>query len=140
MMLAKSIDNKFQKRIILIIPIVLVLFQFFHSVFLSATSLVVSRTRNSDMSNALSSIPATKKVLFYSTVDAIIFLRGDNYSQYLMIPGVFEAGRKDAITDTSYDFILADDSIQNTNTISPCYTNEKVGKYLLFKKTAECDN
>ena len=129
---------EFSKKIVVSIIALLTLFQFYHLVFLSDTPFVHVSSRNADMAKAVSVIPSSKKVFFYNTIDSIIFFKGDNYSQYLTVPGLVEAGDRNAISDTSYDFLLTDNTPEIVKEVSSCYTSLEVGKYLLFQKTNSC--
>jgi hypothetical protein len=106
--------------------------------FLSDTPLISKSVRNNELSAAISAIPDSKKILFYNTIDSIIFLKGDNYSQYLLMPGLFEAGDKNALSDFSNDFILINDDAVKIGAIPSCYPKTKVSKYFLFQKTSGC--
>lgn len=136
--LAKSTNNLFLKRIILVIPIVLIVFQFFHLIFLSDTSFTHNRTRNDELSAVLSKIDPSKKIFFYNTIEAVIFLKGDNYSQYFYCDGCFlEGGNKNSITDHSYDFILTVADQQSTDFLLSHYERQTIDKYFLFKKISK---
>jgi len=96
------------------------------------------RTRNAELATVISNIKPTQKILFYNTIEAIVFFPSDNYSQYLLMPGLFEAGDKNSIFDNSNDFILIDNASKEINLIPPCYDRELVSRYTLFKKTPSC--
>ncbi len=124
------------RKSILSIPILLILFQFTYLIFFSDTSLVHRLARNNELSKTLSIIPASKKVLFYNVPEAVVFLKGTNYSQYLLMPGLFEAGNINAMNDVSNDYILSseDVDIKKINMIPFCYEQIKVDRYFFFKK------
>lgn len=136
---ANLISNKFFKKIILLVPILLVAFQFYHLIYLSETSFVGTRSRNHDLTEALSSIMPTQKILFHNTIEAIIFFPGQNYSQYLLMPGLFEAGDRNSIHDSSNDFILTNNIPEEVGLVSSCYTGTQVSRYVLFKKKSNCE-
>jgi len=134
--LAKYITNIFLKRVLLIIPVALIIFQFYHMIFLSDTSLIHKRTRNDDLSTALSKIDPSKKVFFDNLAEAVIFLKGDNYSQYFYCDGCFlEGGNKDSLYDQSFDYILTGQISQDFSL--PNYDRQSVDRYYLFKKISK---
>jgi hypothetical protein len=67
-----------------------------------------------------------------------VFLKGGNYSQYLSLPGLFDAGNRNAIYDKSNDFIFIDSESSIINTIPSCYKKTSVGRDFLFEKTVSC--
>jgi 4-amino-4-deoxy-L-arabinose transferase-like glycosyltransferase len=81
--LSNSVQKNIFRKAIFLIPIALIIFQSYYLIFLSDTSFVHNRVRNSELSAALSQIDPNQKVLFYNAPEAIIFLKGGNYSQYL---------------------------------------------------------
>lgn len=135
--LAKNLNKELFKKIFLAIPIIFIIFQFFHLIFLSDTSFVVKRTRNNELAAALSQINPSQKVLFYGDIEAIIFLNGSNYSQYLNM-GFLEAGNKDALINLSYDIILTDIGPVNIPILLSCYEKKMVNEYSLFQKKKNC--
>jgi 4-amino-4-deoxy-L-arabinose transferase-like glycosyltransferase len=137
-MLVQSIHRSFGKKIYVGILSVLIIFQFSYLIFFSDTSLITISTRNAEVSHLLSVIPSTKKVFFDNSVESVVFLRGGTYSQYVVLPGLFELGTTSSLHDTSNDFILMDSSDQATSTVSSCYAKTTVGTYFLFGKTANC--
>ncbi len=137
--LPKVIHKEAFKKIIFVIPAVLIIFQFFHLAFLSDTSFTVKRTRNTELSAALSAISPSQKVLFYNSIEAIIFLKGSNYSQYLSMGDFLEAGNKNALINPSEDFILTSAGPQNINSPLPCYEKKSVSRYYLFQKINSCE-
>ncbi|MFA5889111.1 MAG: glycosyltransferase family 39 protein [Candidatus Paceibacterota bacterium] len=138
MMFISAFKNETLKKITTSIIVVLVLFQLYHLVFLSDTSLVVSRPRNVELAKVLSTIPSSKKVLFYNTTEAIVFLKGNNYSQYLTLQDLFEAGDKNSMHDTSYDFILTENRAEYLSIFSTCYVKKEVVKYLFVQRIPNC--
>lgn len=137
LVLSKYFNKEILKKLLLAIPVALIIFQFYHLIFLSDTSFVVKRTGNSELSAALSKIGPNQKVLFYSVPEAIVFLKSSNYSQYLYM-GFLEAGDKDALLKPTEDFILADASQKENNFLSSCYDKKPAGKYSLFQKKKNC--
>ncbi len=139
--LAAIFKRKFLRIVLFAMPIALVLFQFYFLVFLSDTSFVVQRTRNSELAAVLGAIPPTQKVLFYNTVEAAVFLKGDNYSQYLTM-GFFDAGNKNILNSPGFDDILTDQAAGDSFSLSSraaCYDKKLVaGQYVLFQKTPAC--
>lgn len=125
------------KKILVFAPVVLLLFQFYHLVFISDTSYVVKRTRNDDLKKVLSEIDPSKKVLFYNASEAIVFLNSNNYYQYLSMEGFLEVGSRDYIADKTFDYILVDNSL-NIDSLSKCYEKIIVSRYYLLKKNNKC--
>ena len=115
----------------------LIIFQFYHLIFLSDTSFVVERTRNTDLKMALSEIDTSQKILFYNTIETSIFLRGDNYSQYLSMGDFLEAGNKNVTSDSNFDYILTN-NLTNINFNQSCYISNPVDQYTLLKKIKDC--
>ena len=137
---AKTISNGYVKKIAMLVPAVLILFQFYHLIFLSDTSFFVSYTRNITLFRALSAVSPTQKVFFYNSPEAVVFLEGNNYSQYIAFSGLFEAGDKNALTYTTNDFILTGNDPKYADVVSPCYTKKEFDRYFLFQKTINCKN
>jgi hypothetical protein len=136
--LRSIIKNSLFRKIILIIPVILMLFQFFHLVFLSDTSFIVERTTNVELSEILSKVSLGQKVLFYNTPQAVVLLPGTNYSQYLHMEGLFDAGDKNSIYDRSNDFILINRSPDSEKLFLPCYDKMAVDSYFWFQKISNC--
>ncbi len=135
--LIRIFSSVFVKRVLNIILIILVLFQFTHLIFYSDTNFFAPRTKNDELSSALLNIDSEKKVLFYNTIEAIIFLKGSNYSQYLTVGDFLDMGNKDSKSDSSFDYILiAPNYSENIST--DCYERKQVGGYYLFQKNSQC--
>ena len=139
MCVAQYVNKPKYNKFILAIPVALVIFQFYHLCFLSDTSFIAQRTRNKVLETCISSIDSSKKVLFYNTIEAIVFLRNENYSQYLKMEDFLEAGDKDSIKDKSFDYILTSNS-EDVSGISSCYEKIGIDRYYLFKKIENCKN
>ncbi|MCX6701655.1 MAG: glycosyltransferase family 39 protein [Candidatus Zambryskibacteria bacterium] len=137
--LAGFFKKELFKKIAVGTVIALIIFQFFHLIFLSDTSFVSINTMNAETSKALSVVSPTQKVLFYNTIESIVFLKGGNYSQYLTLSGLFELGNKNSLGDVSNDFIFIGSNDEIISVIPSCYLKTSVGKYYLFKKTTNCD-
>ncbi len=135
--LTKIIQNKFFKVTVYVLIVTLILFQFVHLIFYSDTNFITERTKNDELSSALSNIGSEKKVLFYSTVEAAVFLKGSNYSQYLVMGDYLSMGDKNSIFNSSFDFILIAPDPTKDLLIS-CYERKNVGGYFLFQKIEEC--
>ena len=135
--LSQIINKRFYKKVLILIPIMLIIFQFYHLIFLSDTSFVVERTRNTDLKMALSEIDTSQKILFYNTIETSIFLRGDNYSQYLSMGDFLEAGNKNVTSDSNFDYILTN-NLTNINFNQSCYISNPVDQYTLLKKIKDC--
>jgi len=135
--LREFFQNKILKQILFVIPILLLVFQFYHLVFLSQTSFTVNRERNSELAKEISQIDSTKKVLFYNAVETVVFLKSNHYDQYLSMNGLFEAGNKEALINPKYDYIVIT-HYQNYNFPLPCYTEKKIDRYSLFTRKGNC--
>ena len=135
--LAEGFSKKFVRKISYIVLGSLIVFQFYFLVFLSDTSFTVRRTRNAELSSALQEIPSIKKILFYNTIEAVVFLQGDNYSQYLAMDTFLVAGDKDSLLKPDYDFILTDKS-QSGNVALRCYKEKPLNQYYFLEKTTLC--
>lgn len=136
--ISKLTNKLILKWMILLVPTTLIILQFYHLVFLSDTSFTVKRTRNTELAEVLSKIEPKKKVLFYGTTEAIIFLKGGNYSQYLSMGDFLEAGDESALSNQLYDVILTSTDPQDTGTLLHCYDKRLVSRYYLFQKVKEC--
>jgi 4-amino-4-deoxy-L-arabinose transferase-like glycosyltransferase len=135
--LSQIFNKEILKKSLFIIPVFLIIFQFYHLVFLSDTSFIAKRTANSELSAALSKIKSNEKVLFYNVPEVIIFLRGDNYSQYLNM--IFlEAGKKDALADSSFSVILTGADPEKIGFSLHCYDKNSVNEYFLFQRKSNC--
>lgn len=137
MSLSSVFNNVIVKRVLIVIPICLVLFQFYYLVFLSDTSFVVYRTRNIELSDVLSKIPSDKKVLFYNSIETIVFLKSSNYSQYLEMDDFLIAGDKSSLSKAGADYILTDKS-QHGNVALSCYAERPLSQYFFLEKTSKC--
>lgn len=135
--LTRIVHKEVLRKIILAVPIVLIILQFFHLVFLSDTSFTTKRTRNAELSETLSKITPSQKVFFSVSPEAIIFLKGDNYSQYLAMEDFLKAGNENAFADPSLSFIVSRDNFQGNSSIT-CYDKKLVDRYFLFKKIKNC--
>lgn len=135
--LSQIFNKEIFKKSLVAIPVVLIIFQLYHLIFLSDTSFVAKRTENSELSDSLSKIESNQKVLFYSVPEAIILLKGDNYSQYLYM-GFLEAGNKDSLIKPTEDFVLMGVDPKDNNFLSLCYDKKMAGKYFLFQKKKNC--
>ena len=132
-------ENKVIKKILSIIPIALIIFQTYHLIFLSDTSFVVNRRRTFELSKALGEINSSQKVIFYNTIEAEIFLKSNNYSQYLTLGGFLEAGNKDILSNPDVDFILTNGS-ENDNLTLSCYGKKPISQYILYERNPKCLN
>lgn len=137
MVLSQIFNKEIFKKLSIAIIVALVIFQFYHLVFLSDTSFIVKRTENSELSAALSKIKSDRKVLFYNLPEAIVFFKGSNYSQYLYME-FLEAGDKDLLTDSSFDAILAGTDLKETGLSFACFDKIPVNEYFLFQKIDNC--
>ena len=136
--LSKVLKNKIAQKVLFIIPIALILFQFYYLVFLSDTSYVVPRDRNTELAETLSKIDSSKKVLFYNAIETTVFLRGNNYSQYLLMGDFLEAGDKDVLRNPDFDYILTNGS--ESDTFLSCYDKTSLSQYSLFQRRTGCQN
>jgi 4-amino-4-deoxy-L-arabinose transferase-like glycosyltransferase len=135
--IARNTEKVFLKKILYAVPVILIVLQFIHLIFLSDTSFTDKRTRNSDLASVLSKIDSSKRILFYGTIETPIFLKGDNYSQYFYLEGCFlEGGDKKALVHPSEDFILT--GIGSPDFNLPCYSRKSVDRYFLFQKIDNC--
>ncbi len=131
------VKNNIFKKVIWVVLITFVAFQFYHLIFLSDTSFVHKRTRNIDLALALSSIGESKSILFYNMVHATVFYKGQNYSQYLQMDDFLLAGDKDSMLKPNYDYILTDLDPGDTVGLS-CYTKIPVNSYYLLERKSKC--
>lgn len=136
--LSQIFKKEFLKKLLLVSLAVLIIFQFFHLIFLSDTSFNVKRTRNNELASTLSKIEPSQKVLFYGDIEAIIFLKSSNYSQYLKVGNFLEVGDKDALANSNYDVILTDASQKDNSFLFYCYDKKQVSRYFLFQKNKNC--
>jgi len=137
LVLSQVFKKKVLKNMLFVIPIALILFQFYHLIFLSDTSFTIKRTRNYELAKTLSEINPSQKVLFYGVVETVIFLKGDNYSQYFSMGDFFEAGNKNISNSSDFDFILID-SLKNANFQLYCYNTNPLGRYFFLQKIKGC--
>ncbi len=132
----KCARTSLMRKCIGVVAITLVLFQFYYLIYLSDTSLVISRTRNATLSSNLLSLDSHKKVFFYNTIDALVFFKGENYSQYLNMAGFLVVGDTNRVQREHPDYIFADNDVA-TSTFS-CYIKIIQDKYSLYEKIAGC--
>ncbi|KND46803.1 MAG: hypothetical protein AB201_03390 [Parcubacteria bacterium C7867-006] len=135
--LVKFFKNRILINLLAIIPIALVVFQFYYLVFLSDVSFVVNRTRNSELASVLGNISVNKSVLFYNSIETIVFLKSDNYFQYLQMDDFLVVGDEKSLSKPGPDFILTDKS-QRGNVALSCYTERPLSQYYFLEKTTKC--
>ena len=136
--LSQKVEKKIFRNLILIVPIILIMFQFYDLVFLSNTSFIVNRERNKGLATLLSTIEPNKTVFFNQTVEAIVFFKGENYSQYLTIGDFLEAGNKNGFATSSPDFILTSSGENVSFPLSDCYSQKTAAGFTLFQKREDC--
>jgi 4-amino-4-deoxy-L-arabinose transferase-like glycosyltransferase len=132
--LAQKIRTPVFQKVAYVFLTGLIVFQFFHLIFLSDTSFTVSRTRNAELTAALSTVKPSQSVLFYNAPEAIIFYKGENYAEYLIMDSFLEAGDKNALKNPKQDIIVTNDASPNDTLVLPGYTKEQVSRYYIFRK------
>lgn len=137
LILSKDIKKGSLNKLFLIISIMLVVFQFFHLIFLSDTSFAAKRTRNVELTAVLAEIDPSKKVFFNGSIEALVFFKGNNYSQYLNM-GFLKAGKENFLGNSNYDVILTDASQKDNRFLLSCYDKKSVSRYFLFQKKNSC--
>ncbi len=137
--LSRETNRKIVKGALLVAPIALIVVQFCYLVFFSQTSLNVVRTRNSALKAILSEISKDKKVFFYNTIEAAIFLKHDNYAQYFAPSDYFAVGNKSVLTNPTANFILINEGVAQKNNFNPpCYNKLPIDRYVLYQKSKNC--
>ena len=131
-------DKPVLLKLLKVFSIFLIIFQFVHLVFISDTSFVIKRTRNSELQQTLSKIDSSHKVLFYNSIEASVFLNSSNYNQFLSMDDFLVAGDKSAIKSPTEDFILVSNDSVNSDQNIRCYEKSSLGKYYLYKKKVSC--
>jgi hypothetical protein len=131
------IKNKILKKIFVAIPVILIILQFYHLIFLSQTSFIVKRERNNELAEEMAKLDPAKKMLFYNSVETIVFYKSSNYNQYLSMAGLFEAGDREAILRPKADYILIT-HYKNYDYPLPCYKEKIIDRYSLFTKIPLC--
>ncbi|MBU4348425.1 glycosyltransferase family 39 protein [Patescibacteria group bacterium] len=132
-----QIQAKFIKKIILITAIGLMVFQFYHLVFLSDNSFLKKSNQNSLLSQAFSEIGPDKTVFFYNSIATTVFLEHNNYYQYFTPTDYLEFG-KDSLNNLSYDYIVGGDIIMEKRFDRSCYVKIEAGKCFIFKRISDC--
>ncbi len=137
--LADCVDKNLYKKILFAVPIALIVFQFYHLAFLSDTAYIYARTRNNILTYGLSKIDPSKKVLFYDTMEAAVFFRGNDYFQYSIMPVFFTLGDKNIVASSTarFDYVLVKEAHINSDYLR-CYNLEMLGKYSLYKRMNNC--
>lgn len=135
--ISNYVNNVIGKKILYSIPILLLIFQFYHLVFLSETSFVVNRTRNLELSNVLGNIPKEKSVFFFNSIETIVFLKSNNYSQYLKMDDFLVVGDENSLSKQGPDYFLTDTS-QSGNVALSCYIEKPLSQYFFLEKTTKC--
>ncbi len=130
-------ENKNLKRLLYLVPVILLIIQSYHLIFLSDTSLAIKRTRNLELASLLENLDKSKNILFYNSIETIVFYKGSNYSQYLQMDDFLVAGDVNSINNSSYNYILTDDSSGGIVSLS-CYRKTQVSSYYLFEKEQNC--
>ncbi len=127
------------KKIMLILPLFLIVFQFVHLIFWSFTSFTEVRTRNAELEKILSKVDSSKKVLFYQSIEAAVFLKGDNYDQFAAMGNFLIAGDKNLLplSSPTYDVILT--GVRQDNDIAlSCYVERPVSQYYFMELKDIC--
>ena len=130
--LYNEIPNKLVRRAIFTGVATLLVFQFYHLFFLSQNSPLNTSNQNILLSQSLSSIPSSKDVLFYDSIGAAIFLKHDNYFQYLKPTDYMEFGI-DNLKNINYDYIVT-----RSDKGFLCYNKKEIGKYFLYERFSDC--
>src|SRR6185436_6507207 len=68
--------NSVFKRSLFCVPIFIIVFQFYHLIFLSSTPFILHQTRNSELKEALEQIDSSKNIFFHNAPEAVVFFRG----------------------------------------------------------------
>ncbi|MCC2630512.1 MAG: Dolichyl-phosphate-mannose-protein mannosyltransferase, partial [Candidatus Paceibacter sp.] len=137
--IASHIKKPVFKKVALAISVLLLIFQCIHMIFLSDTALTVKRTRNAEFANVLSGVKPSEHVLFYNSPEAIVFLNGTNYSQYLAMEDFLVAGDKNVLENPAYNLIIMSNDPNNPEFSSPCYEKKVVSRYYVFTKLESCE-
>ncbi len=139
-------SKKAVKKCLSLFVFLLIAAQFYHLIFLSQTSFVIRRNRNADIISSLSEIQQDKKVFFINSIEAAIFLKGDNYAQYLkpsdfLVFGEKELARLRDSHDTDYIFLNRKDMV-NYQDLNSCYMEDggehMESRYALLVKRENC--
>lgn len=131
------VKKEFFKKVIITIPVILIILQFTHLFFLSDTSFTKKITKNTDLENILGNLDPSKKVFFYGATDSIVFFKGNDYSQYLVMGDFLDTGNKDDIYNNTSDYIFTGASA-NTDFDLPCYNKNLISGYFLYEKIINC--
>jgi 4-amino-4-deoxy-L-arabinose transferase-like glycosyltransferase len=135
--LANSVSNEWLKKVVRVIPILIILLQLTQLFFISENSFRVTWDANSDLRNTLSKVDSTKTIVFYDTNDATIFLKSENYYEYFNMGGFLEVGDKDIVNKIHPDYVLTD-RVEDVNFSLSCYSSTKAGRYYFLEKIKDC--
>jgi len=133
-----QLQRKFIKKIVLAVAVGLLVFQFYHLVFLSSNSLLKTADPNSLLFQYFSEIEPDQTVFFYNSIPAAVFLKYDNYYQYLRPTDYLEFGAENLNNNFPYDYIVDDDLFVESRPDKNCYIKTKVGKASIFKRISGC--
>ncbi len=131
-------ESKGTKKFFYFLPVLILIVQFGHFIFLSDTSPLAVRTRNNDVSNALSRINKSKTIFFYNTIETILFFSGQNYYQYLLVGDSIDAGDKNFFEHPFTDYVLTNKEEEGVNLDLACYSRKEVNKYYFYEKISNC--
>lgn len=140
--LAHRSTSKIWKGTLYTFLIALLAFQFYHLIFLSDTSYVHPRTRNTQVKEVLSHIDTSKSVLFYGSPEVLILYPGAHYSHYLAIANTLDTGNVDIFKTKSFDVVFTRRDFHadtdDSKALFTCYSRTAVDRYFLFEKIEGC--
>lgn len=131
-------DHAMLKLLPYVLLSILILFQFYQTIFHSWVADNYRSRRSADLKEYFSSIPTDKVVMFYDVPEAVLFTSNDNYFQYMRFAENVQIGREnvDAIKNNIVDVIITSEkSWKRLNATSSSYKiTKQFDKYQIFEK------
>lgn len=117
---------------------ILILFQFYQTIFHSWVADNYGSRRSADLKEYFSAIPTDKVVMFYDVPEAVLFTSNDNYFQYMRFAENVQIGREsvNAINSNMADVIITSEkSWKSLNMTNDSYKLKKeFDKYQIFER------
>lgn len=137
-----SLRLKINRKMMMLLPylllFVLILFQFYQTIFHSWVADYYGSRRSAVLTEYFSTIPKDKIVMFYDVPETPLFTNSNNYFQYMRFAENVQIGKEsiDAIKNNIVDVIITSEkSWKRLNMTNDSYKlNKEFDKYQIFEK------
>lgn len=130
--------SNIQRKVSYVLIAILVSIQIYNTSFKSWVATHYNGTQTMQLSNAMSEIPENYHILVYQAPEAVIFLKSNNYSQYLEVTKTITIGYNSLkeIEGGTVPFIIINSEIYNKklNSFSKYGVYRDAGAYLILKR------